>query len=179
MSHFNACVLIKRDGLSLDQMGQRASDMLANFDINKEMPPYKYYVKADEIQSMAKSYKIDSTNFSALAEKLEDWNGDKGGVDENGLYGISTNNPDGHIDYWEVFTEVKPEDWERLLFGRDGEERVARVVVTPAGEWIDGPYVYAHSSIVEDKEIKEWSDKIATLLDEHRDAAAFLAECHI
>ena len=94
MSHFNVCVLVTRNGSSPEQMVDKASEALAKFDINMEVKPYKTYINADEIQRMIKHYGIDSVNLSALAEKLESWNGDKGGVDENGFYGISTKNPD-------------------------------------------------------------------------------------
>jgi len=160
-------------------MAQKASDVLANFDINKEMKPYKYYVEADEIQRMAGHYGIDPTNLSGLAEKLEDWNGDKGGVDESGFYGISTKNPDGHIDAWSVFAEVKPEDCERLLFGQGGEEKTVKVVVTPDGKWIDGPWVYGSPNAEQEKELDEWEKKVSSVLQEHSNAAAFIADCHI
>lgn len=177
MSHFNACVLVKRNGSNPEQMAQKASDMLANFDINKEMKPYKYYVEADEIQRMAKSYGINPTNLSALAEKLEDWNGDKGGVDESGFYGVSTKNPDGHIDAWSVFAEVKPEDRRRFLFG-GGEEKNCAAIVTLDGKWDMGPWIYGSPNAEQEKELDEWNKKLTTFLDE-QDATAFLADCHI
>lgn len=182
MSHFNVCVLVTRNGSNSEQMAQKASDMLANFDINKEMKPYKYYVEAGEIQRMADCYGIDSTNLSALAEKLEGWNGDKGGVDESGFYGISTKNPDGHIDAWSVFAEVKPEDRGRLLFGQGGEEKIVKALVTPDGKWIDGPWVYVYRgspNAKQEKEIEEWEKTVSSVLQEHSDTAVFIADCHI
>jgi len=179
MSHFNACVLVTRNGSSPEQMADKASEMLAGFDINLEMKPYKTYVGADEIQRMANHFGIDPTNLSALAEKFEDWNGDKGGVDEKGFYGVSTKNPGGHIDDWSVFTEVKPEDHGRLLFGRGGEEKTVKAIVTSDGKWIDGPWVYGAPNAEQVKELEAWDNKLTTLLDEHKDSAAFLADCHI
>ena len=179
MSHFNACVLVKRNGANLDQMAQKASDVLANFDINKEVEPYKYYIEEDQIQRMAKHYGIDPANLTALAEKLEDWDGDKGGVDETGLYGTSTKNPVGHTDYWSVVAEVKPEDRGRLLFGQGGEEKIVKAIVTPAGKWNDGPWVYGAPDAEQDKELEAWDKQLTTLLDEHKDTVAFLADCHI
>ena len=179
MSNFNACVLVTRNGSKPEQLADKASKVLAKFDINSEMKPYKSYVSADEIQRMAHHYGIDPVNLSALAEKFEGWNGDKGGVDENGFYGISTKNPEGHIDGWSVFTEVKPEDRGRLLFGQDGEEKTVKAVVTPDGKWIDGPWVYGSPNVEQEKELEAWDNKLTTLLDEHKDSVAFLAECHI
>ncbi len=179
MSTFNTCILITRNGSSPEQMADKASTVLAKFDINKEMKPYKSYVSADEIQRMAKHYGIDPANLSELAEKFEEWNGDKGGVDEKGFYGIFTKNPEGHIDGWSVFTEVKPEDRGRLLFGQGGEDKTVKACVTPDGKWVDGPWVYGAPNAEQEKELEAWDKKLATLLDEYKDAVAFLADCHI
>ena len=178
MSYFNVCVLLPRNGSTPKQMEDKASDMLAKFDINKEVEPYKTYVEAKEIQRMAEHFGIDSTNLSALAEKYVEWNGEKGGVDENGLYVISTKNPEGYVDSWSVFTEVKPEDRGRLLFGQDGEVKVVRALVTPDGKWIDGPWVYCAPNAEQEKEFEEWFKKLAALLEENKNTVAFLADCH-
>lgn len=183
MSHFNACVLVKKGESNPEQMVKKANDMLANFDINKEVEPHKYYVEIEEIQRMAKSYGIDTknlpANLPALAEKLEDWNGDKGGVDESGLYGFSTENPDGHIDAWFVFVEVKPEDRGRLLFCEGGEKKNCAAIVTPDGKWYMGPWIYGSPNAEWEKELEAWNKKLITLLDKHKDVTAFLADCHI
>ena len=42
MSHFNACVLVTRNGSGPEQMADKASEVLAKFNINMEMEPYKY-----------------------------------------------------------------------------------------------------------------------------------------
>ncbi len=179
MSYFNACILITRNGLNSEQMADKASDMLAKFNINKKMEPYKIYIEADEIQQMAKHHEIDPVNLLALAEKLEDWNGDKGNVDESGLYGISTKNPEGHIDGWSVFTEVKPEDRGRLLFGESSEEKNCAAIVTPDGKWDMGPWFYFSPNAEQKKELEAWNRKLIAFLDEHKNSAIFLAECHI
>jgi len=179
MSHFNACVLVRRNGSNTEQLAQKANEMFANFDINKEVKPYKHYIEADEIQRMAKHYGIDLKNLPALAEKLEDWDGDKGSVDEAGLYGTSTKNPVGHTDYWSVFAEVKLEDRGRLLFGQGGEEKTVKAFVTPDGQYVDGPWVYGAPNAEQEKELKAWDKKITALLDEYKDAAVFLVDCHI
>lgn len=179
MSHFNVCILVTRDGSTPEQMEQKAEDTLENFNVNKEVEPYKYYIGPDKIQMMANHYKIDSANLVALAEKLDDWHGDKGGVDEAGFYGISITNPDGHIDYGSVFTEVKLEDRGRLLFGEGGVEKVVKAVITADGKWVNGPWIYAASDAESDKEFEAWITQVTQLLDEDKNAIAFLADCHI
>ena len=178
MSHFNVCILVKRDGSTPEQLKRKANAMLADFDINKMLEPYKFYVENDEIQRMAGHFGIDPTNLPALAEKFEEWNGDKGGVDEAGFYGISTKNPNGHIDAGSVFAEVKPENRGHLLYG-GGDEKSCAAIVTPNGTWEMGPWIYGSPNAEQEKELEVWEKKIARLLDEHTDAAAFLADCHI
>jgi hypothetical protein len=179
MSHFNACVFVTRNGSSLEQMADRADNILAKFDINKEMKPYKTYISAEEIQEMAEHYKINPANLPALSEKLKNWTGDKGGVDEKGFYGISTKNPEGHIDHWSIFGEVKPEDRGRFLFGQGGEGKIVKAVVTPDGKWLDGPWIYGSPDADQEKELKEWNQRVSSLLSEYPDAVSFLANCHI
>ncbi len=179
MSHFNVCVLVKPDGSDLRRLEHKAETMLANFDINKEVDPYKKYVDKDDIRQMAKSYKIGLNDFSTLAEKLKEWSGDTGGVDEGGLYGISTKNPNGHIDAWGISTQIKPEDRGALLFG-EGDEKICHAVVTPDGIWhSESPWVYGSPNADEEKELAIWTKKMSTLLNEYKDAVAFLADCHI
>ena len=161
-------------------MVEKANNMLANFDINKEAEPYKYYIDAETIQKLSRHYKIDPTNFSLLAEKLEDWNSDKGGVDEKGLFGISTKNPNGHIDYWSISDEkVEPEDREKFLSSPNAAEMAPRVLVTPDGKWVEGPWIYGAPNEEQDKELREFDKKATTFLSENKDTVIFFADCHI
>jgi len=168
MSYFNVCVLAKKDG-SFEEAMQRASDMLATFDINKKVEPYKFYISEDEILNIADHYKIDSSNLVALAEKLEAWNCEQGCGDEKGLYCISTKNPDGHLDGWCLIDEVRNIDRGRLLFGEGGEEKNCKAVVTPEGEWFSGPWIYnANLTKEQEGELNAWNKKVVSLLDEYR-----------
>ncbi|MFA6495396.1 MAG: hypothetical protein WC246_02760 [Candidatus Paceibacterota bacterium] len=181
MSYFNVCVFVDRDESDFEQMAQRASETIANFDINKNVEPYRYYVTADQISRMAQWYGVDATNIPVLAEKLEEWDGDKGGVDEIGLYGISVKNPVGHTDHWSAPEQIKFEDRERCILsqGEGGKERIIKAVVTPDGEWIDGPWVYGVSNVEQDEELEAWNKKRAALFVEYKNATAFLLECHV
>ena len=114
-----------------------------------------------------------------LAEIARQWkSNDTFGVDEGGLYGISTENPDRWIDEWEILTEVKSEKQRELLFG-EGEEKICRAIVTPDGQWIDGPYIFGSvKSPEQQQELEAWLKKFAEVLEQNKDAALFLAECH-
>jgi hypothetical protein len=175
MSRFNVCIIVPKNSSNSDELAQQAFDTLAKFDLNKEMPPYKHYIKPDVVKSMAGHFKTD--DLSELAAKMESWDGDTGGVDEGGLYGISTKNPDAWIDEWEILTEIKPEDRPQLLFG-EGEEKICRAIVTPDGKWINGPYIFGSPNAEQEKELAAWLKQFNEVLDQNKDAALFLAECH-
>lgn len=179
MSHFSACVLVKKNGSSPERMAEEADALLSRFDINKETAPYKRRLEEEEIRRIAEHYGIDPADPREIAAKLESWNGDKGGVDEQGVYELSTKNPDGHIDSWSIAAEIGPEECERLLTGQSGEEESIKVVVTPDGRWLDGPWVYGKPNEEQAAALKEWDKKITSVLQENPDAAFFIADCHI
>lgn len=83
---------------------------------------------------------------------------------------------------WSVFAEVKPEDRGRLLFGEDGEggeEKICAAIVTLDGKWDMGPLIYGSLNAEDEQKLEAWTKKLTTLLDEHKDAVAFLADCHL
>lgn len=181
MSHFNVCVFVENDGSGLKELAEKVDKIVENFDINKRVEPYKYYIKDEQIQQMAKNYKLDPTNLLTLSEKLEDWNGDKGGVDEIGFYGISTNNPVGHTDYWSMPIEIQPKDYERFLLGQDGDGKIIKAIVTLHDAWIDGPWIYGTPTAEQERERELWEKKIRAILDEYKgkNIIAFLIDCHV
>ncbi len=159
-------------------MAEKADNMLLNFDINKEMEPYKYYVKQDQIESMAEALGIDKTDLQALSENLESWDNDKGGVDENGLYGISTKNQEGQTDYWSIMEVIEPSDDRKMMF-ENGTFHIIKAFVTPDGKWIDGPWIYGIADPKQKKELETWNTTVSSLLDTYANAVVVIADCHI
>ena len=78
------------------------AEVLDRFDENKSVDPYKCYLTPEEIAGMAKFYHRDPTELLALAQLMERWRGRPGGVDERGLHAISTSNPLGRWDWYEI-----------------------------------------------------------------------------
>lgn len=177
MAHFNVCILVKKTGNETDeQMLEQATDAVMKFNSDLEVPQYKWYIDAEEIERMSGYYNTDK--LDELAEKLEDWNGNKGFVDEGGLYALSTNNPDGHFDYGDILGQVSKEDWHRI-FLEGNDEKVCNAVVTPDGSWISGPWVYSDSNPESKKKLDDWVEKISDIFRKNEDAVAFLADCHM
>lgn len=102
--HFFHVVLIdpKEMGEQITEadIESQVNQMMAPYDEELKVEPYKIYLRPDDIQSMAGYYKTD--DLLGLATRMEDWDGDPGGVDSKGLYRVSTRNPQGHYDYWRI-----------------------------------------------------------------------------
>lgn len=180
MSHFTTCAMVPMDldqepQVFLDSLDSVINEIFKKFDINFKIEPYKFYVDIETIERMARRYKIDKENFKELAEKMEDWDGNKGGVDDSGLYAISTTNPNGHIDAWEV-SEVVPDVNDLLK-----EKFVAHAIVSPDGDWIASDTWFYSVGDSNQKEFDEWNEKFAALLRKYQKdgAVCVLVGCHI
>lgn len=95
MSHFFTIVIVPGDIQNIDQ---KVEELLAPFDENLEIEPYKEYLNKDDIQTMASYYKTN--DLAELAAKMMGWDDSEGGVDEQGLYHILTRNPQKKWDWW-------------------------------------------------------------------------------
>ncbi|MBW4622866.1 MAG: hypothetical protein KME17_26340 [Cyanosarcina radialis HA8281-LM2] len=92
---------------------------------------------------MTRFYQTD--NLEVLAQHLDEWfNCDEAGVDEEGLYGISTNNPQGWWDSWVIENWIDSlEDKSVFSIGEfielidEDPEISPMVVVEPDGKWHD------------------------------------------
>jgi hypothetical protein len=119
---------------------------LAPFDESLEVPPYRDYVDAAELGRMSAHYCIPATDLSALASRIEDWRSRPGGVDSRGLYAITTLNPSGRWDWYQIGGR-----WDGFIPGsRRNVIRVATLlkddrlcrclpyqIVTPDGRWLE------------------------------------------
>ena len=112
---------------------------------------------------MAEHYKIPATDLQKLAEKMPDWRGVPGGVDELGLFAISTSNPDGKWDWYEIGGR-----WDGFIKGRkrpstdtirnniirastllksqNFAKRIPAGIVTPTGQWVERTLLITTSS---------------------------------
>lgn len=103
MSHFTVLTIVPAsavgDGVTLEMA---IEGMMAPYSEELRWPEYKEHLSIDDIEAMANYYTLDLTNLTALAEKMTAWTSQNGGVDEQGLYKLSTWNKDSTWDWYEI-----------------------------------------------------------------------------
>ncbi len=100
MSHYFGVVLIRplKEEMTHQEVWAEVQRLMEPFDESIEVEPYKVYFKPSQIVSMAQNY--GTSDLPSLADHMIDWLGEPGGVDENGLYSLSTYNPKSRYDYY-------------------------------------------------------------------------------
>jgi len=99
LTHFT--VLVRFEG-DLETAEERVEEMLAPYNENLEAPEYKKYETEDDIKLMAEHYKLDPSDLKSLSEKMQEWSGCEGGVDEKGLFRLETYNPRSKWDWYSI-----------------------------------------------------------------------------
>ena len=108
-----------------------------------------------------------------IAEKIHDWNGNKGGVDIKGIYQISVQNPKGYMDYWGIYDFVKAEDIIK-------KGVVFHGIVTPEGKWISSPEFFYTVSEENEKAWNKWKDDFYKILSKYKEGYLIaLVDCHM
>ena len=133
MTHF--VVMVRYEG-ELGDLDNILEMMLAPYDENMEVNPYKKWPNEETIERMADHYKVDPMNLEKLATYMNDWSGSDGGVENGRLYYITTYNPESTWDWWVVGGR-----WSGLLTlkeGRVGVEGECGTGGNPVG--IDAAY---------------------------------------
>lgn len=138
--HFPVLVLIPRGTPDVWEAIGRV--LLPYFIEYGEMAPRKEYVSAKAIENMAVRYHVRPTDLGKIAAK---WKKEvqkdlkrhglefECGVDERGLFHITTLNPQGKYDYWTIHDEGQ-DVWPVSAM----PERLApEGIVTPDGVWHD------------------------------------------
>jgi hypothetical protein len=163
---------------------------LEPFNESLELEPHRDHLGASEIEHMASHYGIPATDLPALARKMEDWRSSKGGVDTRGLYAISTYNPDGKWDWYEIGGR-----WDRYIPGSHRNVISARalrrssrlrkclpyVLLTPEGRWIEqvpalpfgSPKTKAHR-----RAVRRWFTRVRRVLVEHPKCNVVCVDIH-
>lgn len=135
--HYCVYVFIPKEG----DIEELVAQTLAPFDEDRQVPPYKSYLSGGEIKAMAKHYRVKPSDLGALARHMEDWKGCIGGVEGKRLFAVTTWNPDGRFDWYEVggrwngrirgnVTRAR-----NLLARPNLRELLPFAIVTPDGLW--------------------------------------------
>jgi hypothetical protein len=92
--------------------GDDVDGLLAPYNEELRVAPRREHLDEDDLARMQKHYETDDPR--TLIEKMEDWNGGKGGIDAEGLYYLSNTNPNGKWDWytvggrWRGYLKAKP-----------------------------------------------------------------------
>jgi hypothetical protein len=136
--HFLTYVIIGPQG----NIETQVAEALAAFDESLEVEPYKVYLEEAEIQRMVAHYKVDENDTPALIGRIQEWRGRPGGVDDIGLFSVTTVNPQGRWDWYEIDGRWSGQFWGRnavkaktLLKTADLKGHLPYYLLAPEGEW--------------------------------------------
>lgn len=127
-------------------------ESLAPFDESLEVELYRVHLHHDEVRRMAAHYGIEPASLHALAAKMPDWANREGGVDRDGLYYLSTCNPDGYWDWyeiggrWDVYVPRSRNNTIQagsLAASGDLGRCLPYYVLTPEGDWLEHERCYS------------------------------------
>lgn len=82
--------------------GDDVHEELLPFSVHDEVEPYEVFLSDDETQSMAEHYGVPGEDLATLASKMQDWVHYEGFVRKGRLGYISTRNPRGRYDWYQV-----------------------------------------------------------------------------
>lgn len=82
--------------------GEKIDEQLLSFSVDFTVQPHEVFLLPEEIMKMAEHYGISFADLAALADKIENWSGEKGFFKNGKLGRISTQNPNGKFDFYKV-----------------------------------------------------------------------------
>lgn len=160
---------------ALETFAGKLEKPMRHFDVDLEVGVYKKYLSPTTIEGMKKEYGTE--NIKELALHVGEWTGEEGGVDQKGLYSLSTENPEGHFDSWYVFDVVPAVD---LLEKIDRIDRTPRAVLLPDLQWIDSDlWIYADTDPPQQQRLDAWVEKMKNIFQQHAKSLVVLIDCHI
>ena len=179
MSHFLTGVILPKE-VDEEDAEDAVERALAPYDENIEVAPYRTYIEGYGLERMRDHYKIET--LAECAERVKDWSGRPGGIDEKGLYYLSRYNPASKWDWWEVGGR-----WDGALC-RKGTNitSVAKAkleacfaLVPPDGEWIERGEMGWWAIVANEKSEAEWTEIVRDLAKRYADHLIVAVDCHI
>lgn len=163
-------------------LAEKIEKPFSRFDFEQEIKEYKYYLSKEEVKEIAVHYGIDISDTKAIAEKINDWNSDKGGFDEGGIYALSTINREGKFDGWEAFDVMTV---RYFLNNLDKLDEFPESIFTHECNWIDLPEYFmkvdksgTKHPVYFDWENK-WKNNVKEVLECYlEDGIVLLVNCH-
>lgn len=203
MSHFFLGVILPLN-TPMTQVRSTVERLIAPYDERIEVDPYKQKLPADHVEGMARHYGCDPNDPHTCVPHLEDWTGQPGGVDEEGLFVWSRYNPRSRWDWFEIggrwCGEIcsvecgeEPAVTPGTLGAGDGshlEHNVIRVrkldpsvgffaLCTPEGEWYERGRMGWFGMVAEEKPGKDWQAIRSEVLSAYPEHSIVGVDCHI
>ncbi|OIO55437.1 hypothetical protein AUJ46_01290 [Candidatus Peregrinibacteria bacterium CG1_02_54_53] len=184
--HYETFVIIGQN----DDPEAAVARALEPFDENLDVEPYRDYFDASDIQRMATHYGLPPTDLAGLARKMRDWRGGEVGVDARGLYAVSTYNPDGMFDWYEIGGR-----WNGYIRGSKRNAITARALhrsrhlpqclpyylVTPDGRWLESESRLRWGSpetAADRRADRRWHAQVRRVLKQYSDCKVICVDIH-
>lgn len=205
--YFSALVLLPLDTINIEE---KIIEILAPYYSELEVEPYKEYLteekiteeieylatlSIEEIEKIATTWEIPSHDLRSLAkielgDRLGWFEEEADGIDEVGLYKMTTINPQGKWDYYR-FIEIEALDSETAISYPcrviDLPEVIPYAIVTSNGEWhelgdVAGMQTFVniiHGDSIMSEEETAWQIKVRAILKDYSDCICVALRCHI
>jgi hypothetical protein len=167
-------VLVLLDNEQVKDTGEAVDNLLAPYNENLEVGPYKTYLETDEAENGIKEYGSEQ----GLIDKMEDWMGRPGGKDEQGFYYMRTYNPRSKWDWYEVGGRYDGSIPGNVCPVKELPEDVkCFAIVTPDGEWHERGKLGWFGMVGNQND--NWTHDMLMLLGKHTDCTAIGVDIHI
>jgi hypothetical protein len=185
MSHFKTLVIVPAGTSDIEDA---INKILAPFDENMQVAPYKRYPDADSNARMAEHY--NTNDPLVLATHMQDWRNADGGVDDQGLFYWSTYNPDSKWDWWVIGGRYHGYWGENNVDERRGQEANIRpvmdigqwsayAIVTPLSEWHATGRMGWFGVSFDEQEKQRWDAERAEVMSGHKNDLVVICDLHI
>jgi hypothetical protein len=206
MAHFKALVILPLD-ISTSSIQEKVKEMLKPYYSELVVEPYKEYLSQtilaeemkrlaslpkEEIKRLAIDWEVSNDDLEKLAKISLDWYEDEiAGIDEYGIYRMTTINPRGKWDGYN-FIEAETKESETLIRYpyrvADLSEVIPYAIITPDGEWYEageeiGLQAFKRSHLHKDIPISDdersWDLEVQGILSYYRDHFVVALRCHV
>ena len=185
--HYCVFILIPSD----NDIDGGVAEALAPFDEANDVAPYRVHLDHHRVRMMAEHYGIDPANLHELVKRMPEWTNCKGGVDRAGLYYLSTCNPDGYWDWYEIGGR-----WHGYIPGSRRNaiaagklaaspklaDRLPCYILTPDGEWIEHMRCYVSPDWkdvkIEQMKPEDWLQLVRDTLNRWDDHQVVCVDIH-
>ncbi len=189
MSHFITLVIVGKE----DSTEQKVEELLAPFNEQLEVETRKVYMEGENLKRMAEHYGVKTTDLGVLALKLNDWDGNDGGVDDGGLFYYTNYNENSQWDWWTIggrwegfFKDISHYENEGLVsdylkaLKKDPENYKVFAFVTPDGKWHEKGKMGWFGFSADNKAQDKWDEEIIKALKPYEKGyRAIAVDCHI